>query len=68
MAGDAQDKPISGEDVESAVKTLMAKGMFLQPDILIKNLARWKDMSAHVTVSELLARLCFISWLKKGNH
>ena len=43
---------------------LLAQVMFLQPDILIENLARWKDMSAHVTVSEFLAKVCFISWLK----
>ena len=33
MAGDAQDKPISGEDVESAVKTLMDDDPFGQGDV-----------------------------------
>ena len=33
MAGDAQDKPISGEDVESTVKTLMDDDPFGQGDV-----------------------------------
>ena len=33
MAGDAQDKPILGEDVESAVKTLLDDDPFGQGDV-----------------------------------
>ena len=62
MAGDTQDKPISSEDVESAVKTLMDDDPFGQGDVPA---ARYLNREpGTMTVSELLARVCFISWLK----